>query len=413
VKLGFRIAWRDLFAHKSHNVINVISFISALGMAIGTAALVLILSIYNGFNGIIEDNLSDVDADLLVQKVDGKRFVPSGEGFDALFDSPQLASVSSVLTGNVFLMHEGKQAIAKAKGVDFVFEEESGISRHVIAGEWGLHQGDMPLASIGTELANKLGVNPRFISRLAVYYPSTDGNFSAANPLASLKRESLRVGSILSINAEIDAGLLILPIETLAKLLGTAEEEVSGVELRFKDELSGREQKRFIRTAGSMLGPSFKILDRYQQNSTLYKMMRYEKAAIWLILIFIVLIVALNIFASLSMLIIEKKDDIATLRAMGADDGLIKKIFVLEGWLVSLLGMLAGLLIGVALALVQQHFGIIKMPGSFLVSAYPVVLKLGDVLLAAAGVAAIGLLVALAPVSGRFSYIPKGSDSRR
>jgi ABC-type lipoprotein release transport system permease subunit len=142
-------------------------------------------------------------------------------------------------------------------------------------------------------------------------------------------------------------------------------------------------------------------------------MMRYEKAAIWLILIFIVLIVALNIFASLSMLIIEKKDDIATLRAMGADDGLIKKIFVLEGWLVSLLGMLAGLLIGVALALVQQHFGIIKMPGSFLVSAYPVVLKLGDVLLAAAGVAAIGLLVALAPVSGRFSYIPKGSDSRR
>ena len=391
----------------------MISFISALGMAIGTAALVLILSIYNGFNGIIEDNLSDVDADLLVRRADGKRFVPSGEGFDALFDSPQLASVSSVLTGNVFLMHEGKQAIAKAKGVDFVFEEESDISRHVIAGEWSLHQGDMPLAAVGTELANKLGVNPRFISRLNVYYPSTDGNFSVANPLASLKRESLRVGSVLSINAEIDAGLLILPIETLSKLLGTDEEEVSGVELRFKEELSGREQKRFIRSATAMLGPSFKILDRYQQNSALYKMMRYEKAAIWLILIFIVLIVALNIFASLSMLIIEKKDDIATLRAMGADDGLIKKIFVLEGWLVSLLGMLAGLLIGVALALVQQHFGIIKMPGSFLVSAYPVVLKLGDVLLAAAGVAAIGLLVALAPVSGRFSYIPKGSDSRR
>ena len=185
MKLGFRIAWRYLFAHKSHNVINVISFISALGMAIGTAALVLILSIYNGFNGIIEDNLSDVDADLLVQKVDGKRFVPSGEGFDALFDSPQLASVSSVLTGNVFLMHEGKQAIAKAKGVDFVFEEESGISKHVIAGKWGLHQGDMPLAAIGTELANKLGVNPRFISRLNVY-TSTTATF-LPQILASLK----------------------------------------------------------------------------------------------------------------------------------------------------------------------------------------------------------------------------------
>lgn len=395
------IAWRYLFARKSHNVINVISFISALGMAIGTAALVLILSVYNGFDGIIEQNLADVDADLLLRRSDGRRFVPSGEAFDALFDSPALSSVSSVLSENVFLVHEGKQAIARAKGVDFVYEEESGMSGHVIAGKWALHQGDLPLAAVGTELSSKLGLNPRFLSQLSMYYPSAKGSFSVANPLASLSRKSLRVGSILSVNAEMDAGLLIVPIESLSELLGCSEGEVSGVELRFAEGLSGRARKRFMKETATAFGPSFELLDRYRQNATLYKMMRYEKAAIWLILVFVVLIVALNVFGSLSMLIIEKQEDIATLKAMGADDGLVRKIFVLEGWLVSLLGMLAGLIVGVALVLLQQRFGIVKMPGSFLVTAYPVVLNWRDVLLAAISVAAIGLAVALAPVFRR------------
>ena len=391
------IARRYLFARKSHNVINVISAISAVGMAIGTAALVLILSVYNGFDGIIKANMSDMDPDMLIQRADGKRFVPEGPVFDAVFDAPELASVGPVLTEKVFLMHEGNQALAKARGVDFVFEEESGMASHVVAGNWNLHNGDLPLDAIGTVLANKLGANPRFVSRISMYYPNTGTVFSPSNPMASLKQESMRVGSILSVNAEIDETLLIVPIETLSKVLGCDNGEVSGVELRFASGLRKRECRRFERSLSRQLGPDYAVLDRYRQNATLYRMMRYEKAAIWLILVFVVLIVALNIFGSLSMLIIEKEDDIATLRAMGASDSLVRRIFVLEGWMVSLLGLAAGLVLGVALVILQQHFGIVKMPGSFLVSAYPVVLRWGDVLVSAAAVALIGLLVALAP----------------
>ena len=393
------IAWRYLFARKSHNVINVISFISALGMAVGTAALVLIMSVYNGFDGIIRANLNDSDPDLLVLRSDGRRFVPEGPVFDAVFDSPLLSSVGSVLSEEVFITHEGKQAIAKAQGVDFVFEEESGMASHVVLGDWNLHRGDLPLAALGTGLANKLGANPRFRSQLSLYYPSANGSFSPANPMASLSRESLGVGCVLSINAQEDEGLLIVPIETLSSLLGCKEEEVSGVQLRFSQGSSKRERASFTRQLRSDLGDAFTVQDRYQQHVSLYKMMRAEKAAIWLILAFVVLIVALNIFGSLSMLIIEKEDDIRTLRALGATDGLIRRIFVLEGWLVSLLGMAFGLVAGVALALLQQHFGFVKMPGSFIVDAYPVVLQLGDVLLAAVSVSLIGLFVALAPAS--------------
>ena len=178
-------------------------------------------------------------------------------------------------------------------------------------------------------------------------------------------------------------------------------EEVSAVEIRFADGLTSRQQRRFLKALRSQLGPDFTVQDRYMQDEALYKMMRYEKAAIFLILMFIVIIVALNIFGSLSMLIIEKREDMETLRAMGADDRLIRRIFLLEGWLISLLGMAAGVVLGVGLALLQQHFGLVKMPGNFVVDAYPVVLRFTDVLLSAAGVALIGLIVALAPLRSR------------
>jgi ABC-type lipoprotein release transport system permease subunit len=215
--------------------------------------------------------------------------------------------------------------------------------------------------------------------------------------MGSLRHESLLVGSILSVNAEIDEELLILPIEVLSSLLGCEAEEVSAVELRFSDGISRLERRKFERHLAADLGPDFQVQDRYRQHQALYRMIRAEKAAIWAILAFVVLIVALNIFGSLSMLMIEKQEDAATLKALGASDALVRRVFVLEGWLVSLLGMAVGLVIGVALAWLQQRFGFVKMPGSFIVDAYPVVLKWGDVLLTAVSVALIGLLVALAP----------------
>ena len=406
MKVAPFIAWRYLFARKSHNVINVISGISALGLAVGTAALILILSVYNGFDGIIQANLDDSTPDLSVVRSDGHRFVPSGAVFDALLDAPELSSVGTSLSSEVLVTHEGVQAVARARGVDFVFEEESGMARHVVLGDWNLHRGDLPLAAIGTGLANKLGANPRFRTPLVLYYPSSGSGFSPVNPMGSLRHESLLVGSILSVNAETDEELLILPLEVLSSLLGCEAEEVSAVELRFSDGLSRLERRKFQRHLAADLGPDFQVQDRYRQHQALYRMIRAEKAAIWAILAFVVLIVALNIFGSLSMLMIEKQEDAATLKALGASDALVRRVFVLEGWLVSLLGMAVGLVIGVALAWLQQRFGFVKMPGSFIVDAYPVVLKWSDVVLTAVSVAVIGLLVALAP--GRGSLATRG-----
>lgn len=396
MRLAPFIAGRYLFARKSHNVINVISAISALGMAIGTAALILILSVYNGFDKIIKDNMSDVDADFVVRTVSGKRFGPSGEILEWLAGRPEVASVGKVLEENVFVLHEGNQAIASARGVDSVYVQSSGMHNHLLLGKWSLRDGDLPLAALGTELSSKLNASPNFLTPVTIYYPSAEGQFSPSNPTASLRKEKMLVGSILSVNAEMDAGLLIVPIETMRSLLGCGD-EVSRLELRLTPGLSRRETRVFTKALSEKLGEGFSVLDRYRQHATLYRMMRYEKAAIWLILMFVVVIVALNIFGSLSMLIIEKQEDIATLHALGADDSLIRRIFILEGWMVSLLGMLIGLVTGVVLVLLQEHLGLVKMPGSFIVDAYPVVLQWGDVLLTAVGVALIGLLVALAP----------------
>ena len=188
-----------------------------------------------------------------------------------------------------------------------------------------------------------------------------------------------------------------MPLDQMRQLLGY-DKEVSGIEIRLAEGSSQKEVRKAINTIKGILGPEFKVLDRFRQNTSLYKMMRYEKAAIFLILIFVIIIIALNIFGSLTMLIIEKKDDIETFRSLGATDNMLRKTFTLEGWLISLLGLAAGLVLGVLFAFLQQRFGFIKMPGNFLVSAYPVIVQWSDILLTIAGVALIGYLIALLPV---------------
>jgi ABC-type lipoprotein release transport system permease subunit len=190
---------------------------------------------------------------------------------------------------------------------------------------------------------------------------------------------------------------MIIPIETMRELL-EYDEEVSAVEIRVTEGTSAKETADLQKEIASRLGPEYSVKNRFQQNESLYKMMKYEKAAIYMILIFVIIIIAFNIFGSLSMLIIEKKDDIETLRSMGARESLIKRIFVLEGWMISLVGLVVGLVVGISFSLLQQHFGFISMPGSFMVQAYPVIVSIWDILLTIAGVALIGYLIALLPV---------------
>ena len=398
MRLAPFIAGRYLFAKKSHNVINIISAISVIGMAIGTAALIIILSVYNGFDSLIRSMMSNVEPDLLITPATGKVFIPDDEAFDWIYDQPSVKNMCCVLEEDVFISYDGKQGLAKAKGVDWIYEEESPLKDHIRDGEFRLHRGDIPMASIGASLAYEMGINPRFLSPVEIYFPSRTRRISMANPMSSIEFIKVWPSSTFSINTEVDQELMILPIEKMRELL-EYDEEVSAVELRLMEGTDRKELKRLQEEIGRLLGPAFKVKDRFQQNESLYKMMKYEKAAIYMILIFVIIIIAFNIFGSLSMLIIEKKSDIETLRSMGAQDSLIRRIFVLEGWMISLTGLAAGLVVGIGFALLQQHFGFIKMPGHFVVQAYPIILSLTDILLTAAGVAIVGWLIALLPAA--------------
>ena len=391
------IARRYLFAKKSHNVINIISAISAVGMAIGTAALIIILSIYNGFDELVKSTLSNVEPDILITPSKGKVFSPEGEAFDRIKANPMIGEYDLILQENVFVDYDGHQGIAKAKGVDSDFEAESPLAEHITNGEFSLHKGQLPQMVVGAGLAYKMGMNPAFLASAELYFPIRERNFSLANPAASIETVRMRPSGIFSVNQQIDDDLMIVPIEEMRKLLGY-EEEVSGVEIRLAEGSTAKDIRSAIKHIQKELGPEFKVLDRFRQNPSLYKMMRYEKAAIFLILIFVIIIIALNIFGSITMLIIEKKDDIETYRSLGATDQMLRRTFTLEGWLISLLGLAAGLVVGIGFSLAQQHFGFIKMPGSFLVNAYPVILQWQDVLATIAGVALIGYIIALLPV---------------
>lgn len=393
---AFHIAWRYLFARKSHNVINLISAVSAAGMAIGAAALILILSVYNGFDRIIESNLSDLDPDILVTSAEGRRFIPDAGLVERLESDGRVSSVCRVLEENVLLVYGDKQGIALAKGVDSLYEQVSPLASHLTAGEFSLHFGDVPQAAVGVSLAHEMGISPSFLDKLALCYPRRGAGIPLAGLSSSLGSVSVKPSCLFSINSQTDAGTVIVPIETMRRLLDEPE-AVSGLELR----TAAPAGRKLFRELESDLGPEYRLLDRRMQRPAIYKMMSYEKLAIYSILIFVVMIVAFNIFGSLSMLKIEKSGDMQTLRAMGADRKFTRKIFVYEGWLVSLAGLAAGLLTGVGAALVQQHFGVVKMPRGFMISAYPCVLEFGDVLLTAAGVALIGFLISLLAASGR------------
>ena len=406
MRLAPFIAKRYLFAKKSHNVINIISVISAVGMAVGTAALIIIMSVYNGFDSLIRSMMSNVEPDLMITPASGKVFKAEGPTYDWIYEQESVKNMSCVLQEQVFINYDGKQGLAKAKGVDWIYEEESPLKDHLTEGEFKLHKGDIPLASVGAGLAYEMGISPRFLAGIEIYFPTRTGRISLANPASSIEFIKVWPSSIFSVSSDVDSDLMILPIESMRELL-EYEEEVSAVEIRMKDSSDSKELKRIQKEISERLGPDFIVKDRFQQNESLYKMMKYEKAAIYMILIFIIIIIAFNIFGSLSMLIIEKQDDIATLRSLGAQDSLIKRIFVLEGWMISLVGLAGGLVVGILFSLLQQHFGFIKMPGHFVVQAYPIILSWSDILLTAVGVAVIGYLIALLPVASYYQKTEK------
>ena len=392
---GF-IARRYLFAKKSHNVINIISIISAAGIAIGTAALVIILSIYNGFESIVRDLNDSYTADVLVTPATGKVFSYDGR-FAFLADDPRVKAACGILEENVFVQYGERNKVVTARGVDSLYEQITLLRDHLTEGTFDLSYGDLNQVVLGRTVALELGVRTAFLQPLTVWFPSRTRQVDLLNPLASLRQEKLHPAGIVALEQGFDQKYLFMPLPALRELL-EYDDAVSGVELYLAPEALNRKglaTRSFLAELQAALGDDFVVRDRQQQNTMLYKLLKYEKIAIYLILLFIMLIISFNIYGSLSMLIIEKRDDIATLQAMGADGKLVQQIFVREGWLISLLGIAAGVAVGLLVCWLQQRFGLVKMPGNFVVDAYPVNVQAGDIALIVLGVALIGWLISL------------------
>lgn len=397
MNLVLRFAVRYLFAKKSHNVINIISAISAAGMATGTAALIMIMSVYNGFDSLVKESLGNIEPDILVSPARGKVFVPDSGAFDWAYGQDEVLNMCSVLEENVFVNYDGHSGVVKAKGVDSVYEEESPLKDHIRDGKFVLHRGDVPLAVVGAKTAYTMDISPRFVAPIEIYFPARDRNLSMSNPAASVEMVKVYPAGVFSVNADVDAGVMIVPIESMRELLDYGD-EVSAIEIRIAPGAGTKGLKRIQEGLQERLGPDFLVRDRFEQNPALYRMMKYEKSAIFLILVFIIIIISFSVFGSLSMLIMEKKGDIATLMSMGAPDCMVKGIFIVEGWLISLLGLAAGLAVGIGFTLLQQRFGFIRMPGGFVAKAYPIILEWGDIVLTSVCVLAVGLVMAVIPV---------------
>lgn len=395
--LPFFIARRYLFAKKSHNVINIISMISVVGVVIGTAALVVVISVFNGFEDLAKSMYHTFDADLRITPATGKVFVPHSAAFEEVRRLPGVASFSEVLEENVLLEHGGYQDIATFKGIDSAFLTTTRMSQAMLDSmPFAPWHGELEQAIVGRGVQYRLGINVylQWNNILTVYAPRRGVPLSLANPQASLNSATIIPAGVFAIEQSYDNNYVFVPIRFVRNLFDYTD-EVSAIELQLDSTANATKIQRQIT---KLLGDGFVVQSRYEQHETMFRMMKSEKAAVYAILLFMLIVISGNVLGSLTMLIIEKQDDVFTLRSMGANDKLIDRIFLFEGWMISLLGVIAGIVIGLLLCFAQQTFGIIRMEGNFLVNAYPVSVHFADVALIAAVVAAIGYVAAWLPV---------------
>ena len=380
---------------KSRNAINIISGISVFGVAVGTIALIVVLSVFNGFDDLIKSLYSSFDPEIKITPFEGKTFVPHSASFDTLRELDGVMFISEVLEENALLRYGEKQYIATVKGIDGQFSDVTGIDTMIVDGEFRLYEKNRPYAIVGQGIAYYLGMGLNFITPINIYSLKRSGNISI-NPEQAINRKYIFPSGVFSIEQEYNTKYILVPIQFARDLL-QYNNEVSALELRLDPDTD----LEIIQTRiQSLLGNQYVIQNRNEQNELFYKIMKSEKWAIFFILTFILIVASFNIIGSLTMLILDKKKDIETLRSLGASDGLIKRIFVTEGWLISFSGALIGLLIGSLISWLQAKYGLIKLDGSgsFIIDAYPVVYQFTDVIKVLLTVMLIGFVAAWYPV---------------
>lgn len=394
--LPFRIALRYIFSKKSTNAINIISAVSMLGMCFGAFALVVVLSVFNGFENLALSLYNSFTPDIEIRAAKGKTFTDNSSVYNKIKAIEDVVQISKTLEENAYIEYGDKAQIGTIKGVDDVFEQISSVKDYVKVGDYYLKDSTINYAVIGGNIAINLNINvDESITPLSLTIPRK-GVKTAILPTDAFITGSVAPSGIFSIQQEYDSKYVLVSLDYLHELLGE-ESAISAYELKVADYDDVEQVKAKLKTA---LGSDFVIRNRYEQKESLYRIIKIERWAVYAILTFILIIVSFNIIGSLSMLVIEKKKDISILKAMGATPQLIRSIYLLEGLLTGGIGAVAGILLGLLVCFLQIQFGFIKLGGgSFVVSAYPVELSLFDFVLTFFTVIFISLLASYLPAS--------------
>jgi lipoprotein-releasing system permease protein len=424
-RLALLIARRYLFSKKTTNAINIISGISMFGMFGGTMALIVVLSVFNGFEELVTSLYNTFNPDLKITPREGKVFVPDETQWAKLQQIEGVKAISKVLEENAFFKYHENGDFGRLKGVDTNFIHVSALDTAIIEGEYKLNgklsnyyneqyrqnYGDtvfipnttdttadrlLNYAVMGYILQAKLGISlEQNFAGLKVFMPLRTGDAATTSIENAYKQETIYAAGVFSIQQDLDSKYVIVPINFVRELLQYEQNEVSALEISIQKNADVQQVKQQVK---ALLGDAFKVRDRYEQDEALYKVMRTEKLAVYIILVFMLILAAFNMVGSLSILVIEKKQDIGILKAMGATKRFIEQIFLLESLLLAFIGASAGIALAVIICLAQQYFKIIKIQGnSFLIDAYPVRMYLSDFIWVALAVFVIAFIAAYVP----------------
>ena len=394
------IAKRYLFSKKSTNAINVISVISVIGVAVATMALVIVLSVFNGFHDLVATFFTNFDPQLEVVPTQGKT-APSDDPLLAKMKAlPAVDVATESVEDQALALYKGQQAMVIVKGVDDNFDQLTHVKDILFGdGTYSLHAGNLQYGIMGIRLAAALGTGARFGDYLRIYAPQKEGQFDAANPTQAFVVDSLlSPGVVFAVNqSKYDKNYIIAPIAFARNLFGQ-QGRLSSLEFRLKNGSDLDAVKKEMQSIG---GSKYKVMDRFEQQADTFKIMQIEKYIAYIFLTFILIVACFNIIGSLSMLIIDKKNDVTTLRNLGANEHQISQIFLFEGWLISAFGAIIGIGLGLLLCWLQQQYGFVSLgnsSGTFIVNAYPVSVHYTDVTLIFVTVLIVGWLAVLYPV---------------
>lgn len=391
-----RIALRYLVAKKKQNAINIVSGVSCMAVAVVTAAMICVLSVMNGFADKIEEMFSQFDPELRIQPATGKTITLS-DSLMAVLQDDDVAIVAPTIEETALVEFRGKQTPAMLKGVDTTYCELTHIDQIIIDGSYAVWDGAFERCVMGLGLANTLGIGARFISPVHLYTPKRVGRVNMLRPDENFHKAGLFISGIFAVNqAKYDDQYMLVSLPLARELFEYSEREATAVELRLKDGTSLRQTQKRLR---ANLGADYVVLNRYEQQEDFFRIQMVEKWLTALLLVFILLIATLNSISSLSMLILDKKEDIRILNTMGADEAMIRRLFLIEGWLISAFGALFGTLLGLLVCGIQQHWGILRLGNGadYVLSAYPVHILPADILLVLAVVLLLGWAAAWIP----------------